>query len=59
MEANLTLDFLPDGKYSIDLITDGDQPDQFSFQTLETEAREAIKVNMAARGGFAGVISPL
>jgi alpha-glucosidase len=52
------LDFLSPGSYRVDIIFDGENQDTFSFETLTLDAGAPLKVGMAARGGFAAVISP-
>ncbi len=59
METEFDLDFLTQGNYAIKLISDGDQPNQFKFENMETETGQSMKVKMAARGGFAAVIESL
>jgi len=56
MEAEIALNFLPGGKYSVQLISDGEQINEFRYDTMEVEAVETFSVRIAARGGFAAVI---
>ena len=53
----LSLDFLPEGAYEVKLISDGDDPNSFNFETLLVNTGEDISVEMLPRGGFAAVIN--
>jgi hypothetical protein len=59
MDVKVDLGFLPQGNYTVELISDGEQINEFSFDTMEVEAGQTLTVPMAARGGFAAVISAL
>jgi alpha-glucosidase len=55
VEASLS--FLDSGNYTLELIADGAQPNEFRFETMDVEARQSISIDMLPRGGFAAVIS--
>ncbi len=52
-----TLPFLDDNKYKIDLIMDGENPDKFSYKTIDYSNEQKIAVKILGAGGFTGVIS--
>lgn len=52
----VNFDFLADGNYDLELITDGKDDKSLDSKTLKVKKGETIKVNCLPRGGFAGVL---
>ena len=52
------LDFLPEGNYRMDIISDGADDKSFSFNTVSFVPDHDHAVHMLPRGGFSAVITP-
>ena len=61
-ELNLNLSFLNDGKYEMQLMTDGPNADRFAqdyqLKTVEVDQTFSKKLSMASGGGFTAIIRP-
>ncbi len=55
-DVEFTLSFLPDGKYSLELISDGENEKSFATKTIEVDNSTPVKVHMLKAGGFTGII---
>jgi alpha-glucosidase len=55
--ASLKMDFLPAGTFEIELISDGENPQSFNFETRSLTPGEDLVIEMLPRGGFAAVIN--
>lgn len=58
---DLDLDFLPEGKFKMEIMKDGINADRdardYKLEELEFDSRSKIKINLAAGGGWVGIIS--
>ena len=52
-----TLGFLEEGKYTLQLIKDGKNDKSFSYENLNIDCGDTVKVDCLSRGGFVGIIS--
>lgn len=52
-------DFLPDGQYLGEFITDGEKPDSFGSLSITVSASDTIRINLLPGGGFAGTFHKL
>lgn len=55
--ANIKLDFLPQGEYSMALISDGQTPESFHYTSKDAIPGMELTIDMLPRGGFAAVIT--
>lgn len=53
---NFTLPFLKAGTYILRLITDGENPRTFRFETREMTAGDSVQLEMLPAGGFVGIV---
>jgi alpha-glucosidase len=55
--VNLKMDFLSESGYVVELISDGESPRSFNFETRSINAGDELTVEMLPKGGFAAVIT--
>lgn len=48
--------FLPDGKFTMQLIKDGDSKEEYRFEEFQVDNNQVMNVEMLPAGGFAGII---
>ena len=52
--VEFNLGFLPEGEFTLNLITDGRDDRSFNFAGLSIDSKKKVKITMMPYGGFAG-----
>ncbi len=58
---DIVLDFLPDGEYNMEIMSDGINADRhaedYRYEVKKSEQQHKMKIHLAAGGGFAAILT--